>query len=77
MMATEHIKIFTGTSIIVRGLQNRLDDSNISSLIKDPVNSSQLAGFGALTNSIELFILKSDQEKAQLIVDSYKKEINS
>jgi hypothetical protein len=75
-MATEHIKIFTGSSIIVRGLQNRLDSSNINSLIKDPVNSGQLAGFGALGNSIELFILKSDVEKAQIIVDTYKEEIN-
>ncbi|WP_158838146.1 putative signal transducing protein [Polaribacter sp. L3A8] len=75
-MATEHIKIFTGTSIIVRGLQNRLDNSNINSLIKDPVNSGQLAGFGALGNSIELFILESDVKKAQLIVDTYKEEIN-
>lgn len=76
-METEHVKIFTGTSIIVRGLQNVLDNNNISSLIKDHVNSGQLAGFGAQQNSIELFVLNTDKEKAQPIVDAYKEKINS
>ena len=76
-MTTEHITVFSGSSIIIKGLQNRLKDNNISYITKDRVESARLAGFGSDRNSIELLILKSDVEKAQPIVDSYKEEINS
>lgn len=77
-METNHVKVFSANSlIIVRGLENRLTENNIDSLIKDHVNSGQLAGFGFLGNSVELFVLNTDLEKAQPIVDAYKAEINS
>ena len=76
-METEHITVFSGSSIIVKGLQNRLDDHSIGSITKDRVESARLAGFGSDRNAVELLILKSDIEKAQSIVDAYKKEINS
>ena len=76
-METAHVTIFSGSSIIVKGLQNRLEDHQISCIIKDRVESARLAGFGADRNAIELIVLKTDVEKAQPIVDIYKKEINS
>ena len=76
-MTTEHVTVFSGSSIIVKGLQNRLDDNNINSITKDRVESARLAGFGVDRNAIELLILESDIEKAQPIVDIYKEEINS
>ncbi|WP_439129161.1 putative signal transducing protein [Polaribacter sp.] len=76
-MNTEHIKVFTGSSIIVQGLKKRLSENNIGCLIKDHINSSQVAGFGPLGNSVELFVLNIDKEKAQPIIDTYKAEINS
>lgn len=75
-MEIKHITIFSGSSIIVKGLQNRLDDMNIRSLTKDRFESARLAGFGSDRNAIELLILKSDVEKAQPIVNNYKEEIN-
>ncbi|MEQ6122990.1 DUF2007 domain-containing protein [Pseudotenacibaculum sp. MALMAid0570] len=74
-MREEHVKVFTGTSIFVNRLKNLLGDSNIGSIVKDHVNSSQLAGFGALGNSIELFILNTDLKKATPIIEDFKKEI--
>ena len=74
-MAVEHIKIFTGTSIITRRLGDILEENNIGSIIKDEMESARLAGFGVPTNSSHLFILDSDMEKAQDIVESFKKEI--
>ena len=76
-METAHITIFSGSSIIVKGLQNRLEDHHINCIVKDRVESARLGGFGELRSAIELLILKTDVEKAQPIVASYKKEINS
>ncbi|QNM85722.1 DUF2007 domain-containing protein [Polaribacter pectinis] len=76
-MTTEHVKIFSGSSIIVKGLQNLLDDEKIHCLVKDKFESARLAGFGEQMNSVELFVLNVDLEKANLIVDAYQKEINS
>lgn len=76
-MSTEHIKIFSSSSIIVKGLQNLLDDNKISYLIKDQFESARLAGFGEQMNSVEIHVLKSDIEKTKPIVEKYKNEINS
>ncbi|AQS95067.1 MULTISPECIES: DUF2007 domain-containing protein [Polaribacter] len=76
-MKTEHVTIFSGSFIIVKGLQNRLDSINIGSIIKDRVESARLGGFGEHRTAVELLILKSDIEKAQTIIDTYAKEINS
>ena len=76
-METAHITIFSGSSIIIKGLQNRLEDNHINCIVKDRVESARLGGFGEQRSAIELLILKTDVEKAQPIVDIYKKEINS
>ncbi|MFY0603229.1 MAG: DUF2007 domain-containing protein [Flavobacteriaceae bacterium] len=74
-MAAEHIKIYTGTSIITRRLSSILEENNIGSIIKDEMESALMAGFGAPSNSSHLFILDSDIEKAKEIVEDFKKEI--
>lgn len=76
-MTTQHVKIFSGSSIIVNGLKNILEENNISSLIKNKFESARLAGFGEQMNSVELFVMNTDVEKANIIVDDFKKEINS
>lgn len=72
----EHIKIFTGTSVLTNRLNYLLDLSGITSLIKDEKESGRLAGFGTLGDSSELFIFQSDLEKATPIVEKFKKEIS-
>lgn len=76
-MKTEHIRIFTNSYIIVKGLQNRLEENEIKTLIKDRHESARLTGLVQEQNSTELFILNTDKEKAEPIVATYKKEINS
>lgn len=75
-MDTSYIKVFSGTSILVKGLEVRLEEHKIKYLIKDKVESARLSGFGALRNAIEVFILNADLEKAQPIVDEYNNEIS-
>lgn len=76
-METEHITVFSGSSILVKGLENRLEDNNISVLIKDRFESARLGGFGENRTAIELQVLNIDLEKAKPIVEAYKKDINT
>lgn len=76
-METKHITVFSGSSILVKGLQNRLEDNNISIIIKDRVESARLAGFGAHSTAIELQVLSIDLARAKPIIANYENEINS
>ncbi len=72
----EHIKVYTGTTILTNRLAFLLDEAKIATLIKDSKESGRLAGFGTTDNSCELFIYKSDYETAQEIINNFKQEIN-
>ena len=61
---------------MVNRLKHLLEEATITSIIKDHINSSKMAGFGPLGYSVELFVLNADLEKAQPIVDSFNEEIN-
>ncbi|MGJ8761606.1 MULTISPECIES: DUF2007 domain-containing protein [unclassified Polaribacter] len=76
-MSEDYTKVFTDNSILVNRLKYLLDEANIESKIIDRVESGRLAGFGVPTNSVELFVLNNNLEKAQSIVDLFKTEINS
>lgn len=76
-MKENYTKVFTDTTIIVRGLQNLLSEAKIDSKVLDRVESGRLAGFGVPINSVELHVLNTDLEKAQTIIDNYKEKINS
>lgn len=72
----EHIKIYTGTSILINRLAFLLDQINIPSIIKDHQESGRLSGFGTLGYSSELFIFNSDIRKASDIIKIFEKEIS-
>ena len=74
-MKQEHIKVFTSNSIFVNRLKSLLSEIEIHAVIKDHVNPSQLAGFGAIENSIELYILNTDLEQAMPVIENFRKEI--
>ncbi|WP_198938399.1 putative signal transducing protein [Tenacibaculum holothuriorum] len=71
----EHIKIFTGTSILVNRLAYLLDQINIPSIIKDDRESGRLAGFGTFGDSSELHIFNTDLEQATNVIENFQKEI--
>ena len=72
-MQTPHILVFSESAILVKGLE----DNHIGYIIKDPVNSGVLAGFGSLDKSVEVYILETDLKRATPIIEAYKAEINS
>ncbi len=73
----EHIKIFTGTSILVNRLVFLLNEQNIPSITKNDKESGRLAGFGTTGDSVELHILNTNLEKAKNIIDTFKTEIEA
>lgn len=72
---TEHVQVFTGTSILTNRLAYLLDEANIPTLVKDQKESGRLAGFGATEYSSELHIYKSDYERSKNIIEDFRKEI--
>uniref|UniRef100_UPI004049D3CC putative signal transducing protein n=1 Tax=Flavobacterium sp. TaxID=239 RepID=UPI004049D3CC len=71
----EHIKIYTGTAMMVNRLAYLLDEQNIHSIIKNEIESGRLAGFVSPENSVELYILNSDLENAKAVFEVFKNEI--
>ncbi|MEH6659586.1 putative signal transducing protein [Leeuwenhoekiella marinoflava] len=65
----DYLKILTNTSIIINRIAFLLDQENISTRIKDHVESARLGGFGVPQNAIELYVPKADFESAQEIID--------
>ncbi|WP_233899767.1 DUF2007 domain-containing protein [Tenacibaculum piscium] len=72
----EHIKVYTGTTILTNRLAFLLDEAKIPTLIKDTKESGRLAGFGATGDSCELFIYKADYKDTEKIIIDFKKEVN-
>lgn len=68
---SQHIKVFTGSSITVNRLADLLEKADIPTMIKDEVESGRLAGFGTPTNSVELYINATDVEKARAIYEQF------
>lgn len=68
---SQHIKVFTGSSITVNRLADLLEKADIPTMIKDEVESGRLAGFGTPTNSVELYINATDIEKARAIYEQF------
>ena len=75
-MLKEHLKIYSGTSIFVDRLSYLLSEANIPTIINNVVETGRLAGFGTLSEAVELFIFKRDLEKATPIIENFKKEIS-
>lgn len=70
----EHVKLLTSSSINVNRVAALLDQNNIPSLIKDNVESARVAGFGISQNSVDLYINRTDLERAQALVAELNQE---
>ncbi len=76
-MKQEHIKVFSGSPVIVRRLGALLRDQGIDSILKNQYESARIAGFGGPMNVADLFILNTDLESAKETIINFQKEINS
>lgn len=67
----EHVKIFTNSAIVINRVVQLLDENKIHSLTKDNVESGRLAGFGTSYFDVELYVYKTDVERAEKTIKSF------
>jgi len=65
---TEHVKILTGSAIVINHKAQLLEEQEIASIVKNNAESARLAGFGSFSDDVELFVAQSDAEKASAII---------
>ena len=69
----DFIKIFTGNTIEILSLRNKLLKQKIVPIIKDDSESARLAGFGMIAPGLqEVFVHKDELDAAIRIVESLK-----
>ncbi|MEH6764987.1 hypothetical protein [Aequorivita antarctica] len=73
---SETTRIYTGPTLIAKGLIARLNDIGISPIERNDHDSSLRAGFTmSIANQTMVFIRKDETQKAQPIIDEFLKEI--
>ena len=70
-MDSDYIKIYSGNFVVVRFLLSRLEEVNITPIIKDETESGRLAGFGSSIQGFqELFVHKNELDKAAPVIQA-------
>jgi len=78
MTESEYIKIYTGGTIIVQLIKQRLEAEGINPIIKDETKSGRLAGFGAsLIGQPEVFVHETETDKAVRIVELVRSKLEN
>jgi hypothetical protein len=66
------IKIYSGSEILAKKLQQDLEDNSINTVVKDNIQSARLGGFGNSDLAVELFIQEVDYGKANPIIENFR-----
>lgn len=69
------IKIFSGSEILAKNLQQRIEAVGISTVIKDNIQSARLGGFGNTDLAVEVFIQEVDFGKANPVIEEFRLSI--
>lgn len=73
---TETVRIYTGPTLIAKGLVAHLNEIGISPIERNDHDSSLRAGFTmSIANQTMIFIRKDEVERAQPTIDEFLKEI--
>lgn len=77
-MDSNYVKIYTGNTIVVQLMKQRLKDVGINPVIKDETESGRLAGFGtSLPGQPEVYVHESELGKAVQIVETVRNEMEA
>ncbi|MBI9053900.1 MAG: DUF2007 domain-containing protein [Bacteroidales bacterium] len=70
--------LFTGSEINANVLKEILEDNQISSLVRNDMNSSKAAGFGVSFGSeANLYVANKDIENAKVLLDQFLKSFEN
>ena len=73
---SETTRIYTGPTLIAKGLVARLNELGISPIERNDHDSSLRAGFTmSIANQTMIFIRNDEMDKAQETIDAYLEEI--
>ncbi len=73
---SETVRIYTGPTLIAKGLVAHLNEIGISPIERNDHDSSLRAGFTmSIANQTMIFIRKDEVEKAQATIDQFLEEI--
>ncbi len=73
---SEITRIYTGPTLIAKGLVARLNEIGISPIERNDHDSSIHAGFAmSIANQTMVFIREDEMQKAQPIIDEFLNEI--
>lgn len=60
-----YIRIFTGSTIMSKRLEQQLKQAGINPIVKNETESGRLAGFGpAIVDQVQVFVHKDEQQRA-------------
>ena len=71
MKTKQMIKIFSGSEILALALELELLENEIVPLLKNNIQSGNMAGFGTADSAVDVFIPKIDLIKASPILQKY------
>jgi hypothetical protein len=69
------MKVFSGSEILALALKEKIEAIGVDVVIKNNIQSAQLAGFGSLGSAIELFIQETDFAKANPVIEEFRLNI--
>ncbi|WP_224482717.1 putative signal transducing protein [Robertkochia aurantiaca] len=73
----QYIRIFTGTEIDAGRLKEKLENLDITPIIKNEGESGRLAGFAPpVFNQVRVYVHKDEHSKAIPVLEELEKEIN-
>ena len=72
----ETVRIYTGSDMIATGLVIRLEEANITPILRDDEQSGVMFGSGSkFDDQVRVFVRKDELAIAQPVVDAYLIEI--
>lgn len=69
------MKIFSGSEILALALQEKIEAVGVSTILKNNIQSAQVAGFGTTGQAVEVFIQETDFAKANPVIEDFRLSI--
>jgi hypothetical protein len=69
------MKIFSGSEILALALQAKIEEIGVSTIVKNNIQSANIAGFGGSGQAVEVFIQEVDFGKANEVIEEFRMSI--
>lgn len=69
------MKVFSGSDILAKALQQKIDAIGVATVLKDNIQSARLGGFGNMDLAVEVFIQETDFAKANPVIEEFRMSI--